>query len=128
MIKKQKIIRVMLVDDHDMVRKSLSISLRTFPDIEIVGEVPNGIEAVFLTELNNPDVIVMDLKMPEMDGLTAANEILKHSPEMQIIALSNYGGNFLERDVEEAGFSAYLTKSVSLDELVKTIRKVVTQK
>lgn len=112
----------MLVDDHEMVREGLKTSLQAFEDIELVGEASNGKEALQTYQKINPNVIVMDMVMPVMDGLIATQSILANNPEMKIIILTNYHDRNLVEAMERTGIKIYLTKDVSIDELAEAIR------
>ena len=85
-----QMIQVMLVDDHNVVRSGLATFLRAYEDLELVGEARNGLEALNLCHKQQPDVILMDLIMPEMDGIAATREILKYYPEIKIIAMTSF--------------------------------------
>ncbi len=115
-------IRVMIVDDHDMVRRGLATFLRVKSDLELVGEASNGREALRVCEQARPDVILMDLVMPEMDGLTATRAIRKRCPQVQIIALTSFQEKELVHQALQAGAISYLLKNVSIDELAEAIR------
>ena len=115
-------IRVMLVDDHNVVRSGLSTFLRAYDDLELVGEAGNGLEALNLCRHKKPDVILMDLMMPEMDGIAATRAILQDSPEIKIIAMTSFEEETLVQGVLAAGAISYLLKNVTADELVTAIR------
>ena len=115
-------IRVMLVDDHAVVRSGLSAFLLAYDDLELVGEAGNGEEAVRKCEQLCPDVILMDLVMPVMDGATATREIRKRCPSTQVIALTSFKEQELVQGAVQAGAIGYLLKNVSADELVEAIR------
>lgn len=119
---KNEPIRVMLVDDHDMVRRGLAAFLQIKPDLQLVGEARDGAEAVKLCAQLKPDVILMDLIMPEMDGATATKEIKESWPEVNIIALTSFQEKNLVREVLEAGAIGYLLKNVTVDELAAAVR------
>jgi DNA-binding NarL/FixJ family response regulator len=116
-------IRVMLVDDHLVVRRGLRGFLELLRDIEVVGEAEDGAQAVALADRLRPDVILMDLLMPVMDGLTAIAEIKKAQPEVEIVAVTS----FIEEEkvvaALEAGASGYLLKDAEPDEVANAIRK-----
>lgn len=118
----QQIIRVMLVDDHAVVRSGLSAFLMVFDDLELVGEAENGREAVRLVGDLNPDVVLMDLVMPEMDGATATRRIREQYPKTQIIALTSFREDSLVQGALQAGAISYLLKNVSADDLARAIR------
>ena len=115
-------IKIMLVDDHNVVRSGLSTFLRAFDDLELVGEARNGLEAVNLCRQTKPDVILMDLMMPEMDGIEATREILKDCPDIKIVAITSFEEEKLVQGVLAAGAISYLLKNVTADELVTAIR------
>jgi NarL family two-component system response regulator LiaR len=115
-------IRIMIVDDHDMVRKGLAAFLRAKPDLELIGEASDGYEALLKCEEEQPDVILMDLIMPEMDGVTATAEIKKKWPQVNIIALTSFQERELVHQALNAGALSYLLKNVSIDELAKAVR------
>lgn len=115
-------IRVMLVDDHNVVRSGLATFLRAYDDLELVGEARNGLESVNLCRQKKPDVILMDLMMPEMDGIEATREILKECPDIKIIAMTSFEEETLVQGVLAAGAISYLLKNVTADELVRAIR------
>jgi NarL family two-component system response regulator LiaR len=115
-------IRVMLVDDHNVVRSGLATFLRAYDDLELVGEARNGVEAVNLCHRDKPDVILMDLMMPEMDGIAATRAILDDYPDVQIIAMTSFEEEELVHGVLAAGAISYLLKNVSSDELAAAIR------
>jgi NarL family two-component system response regulator LiaR len=119
-------IRVMLVDDHNVVRSGLATFLRAYDDLELVGEARNGLEAVNLCHRYKPDVILMDLMMPEMDGIAATRAILADYPEIKIIAMTSFDEEELVHGVLAAGAMSYLLKNVTSDELAKAIRDAVS--
>ncbi len=121
-MQESKSIRVMLVDDHDMVRRGLAVFLKVKPDLECVGEARDGREAVELCAQVQPDVILMDLVMPEMSGAAATREIRARWPQVQVIALTSFQEQELVREVLEAGAIGYLLKNVTADELAGAIR------
>lgn len=117
-----KPIRVMLVDDHSMVRRGLSTFLKVFDDLELAGEADNGEAAVKLCAAAQPDVILMDMVMPIMDGATATRTIRQKYPQVQVIALTSFKEGELIKNALEAGAIGYLLKDVSADDLVRAIR------
>ena len=117
-----KPIRVMIVDDHAMLRKGLYVFLMSYPDLKLVGEAANGKEALTLCATVQPDVVLMDLMMPMMDGITATRLIRTDFPEIQVIALTSFGEERLIKNVLEAGALSYLFKKVSADNLALAIR------
>jgi NarL family two-component system response regulator LiaR len=115
-------IRVMIVDDHDMVRKGLAAFLMVCPDLELVGEASNGQEALDMCEQVQPDVILMDLVMPGMDGIAATRAIRERWPLVQVIALTSFQDKALVQEALQAGTISYLLKNVSIDDLAEAIR------
>ena len=115
-------IRVMLVDDHTMVRRGLATFLMVFDDFKLVGEAENGVNAIQLCAEVLPDVILMDMVMPEMDGASATRAIRKQFPQVQVIALTSYKEGEQIKNALEAGAIGYLLKDVSADELARAIR------
>lgn len=115
-------IRVMLVDDHNVVRSGLGAFLMVFDDLELVGEADNGKEAVKLCESLHPDVILMDLVMPEMDGAEATKIIRSRWSDIQIVALTSFKEDDLVQNALKAGAIGYLLKNVTADELADAIR------
>jgi NarL family two-component system response regulator LiaR len=116
-------IRVMIVDDHGMVRRGLATILKVKPDLELVGEASNGKEAVQVCEQAYPDVILMDLVMPEMGGAEATRIIRERWPDVQIVALTSFQEKELVREALQAGAISYLLKNVSADDLAAAIRE-----
>jgi NarL family two-component system response regulator LiaR len=115
-------IRVMLVDDHAVVRSGLAAFLLVFDDLELLAEAGDGEQAVRLCEQLQPDVVMMDLVMPGMDGATATRVIRERWPHIQVIALTSFKEQELVQGVLEAGAIGYLLKNVSVDELADAIR------
>ena len=117
-----KPIRVMLVDDHTMVRRGLATFLKVFDDLQLVGEAENGEAAIQLCADVLPDVILMDMALPTMDGATATRAIRHQFPQVQVIVLTSFKEGDLIKKALEAGAIGYLLKDVSADELVEAIR------
>jgi serine phosphatase RsbU (regulator of sigma subunit)/DNA-binding NarL/FixJ family response regulator len=112
----------MIVDDHSMVRRGIATILKVKPGLELVGEAGNGVEALQLCEQVRPDVILMDLVMPEMDGAAATHAIRASFPDIQVIALTSFKDKELVQGALEAGAIGYLLKNISADELTDAIR------
>ncbi|MDP1544646.1 MAG: response regulator transcription factor [Anaerolineales bacterium] len=117
-----KPIRVMLVDDHTMVRKGLGIFLQVFDDMQLVGEAESGTGAIKLCGEILPDVVLMDMVMPDMDGATATSMIRQKFPQVQILVLTSFKEGELIKKALEAGAIGYLLKDVSADDLARAIR------
>jgi NarL family two-component system response regulator LiaR len=117
-----KPIRVMVVDDHTMVRRGLATILKVFDDLELAGEAANGQAAIDLCARIQPDVILMDMVLPGMDGATATRLIRKQSPSVQVLALTSFKEESLVQSALQAGAIGYLLKDVSADDLAQAIR------
>ena len=115
-------IRVMLVDDHTMVRRGLATFLKIFDDLQLVGEADSGEAAIQLCAEVLPDVILMDMVLPKMDGAASTRVIRQQFPQVQVIALTSFKTGELVRNALEAGAIGYLLKDVSADDLVRAIR------
>jgi NarL family two-component system response regulator LiaR len=118
----QSAIRVLIVDDHPMVRKGLASFLLVMPDMELLGEAQDGAEALRCCERSPPDVILMDLIMPVMDGPTAIRAIHERWPEVKVVALTSFQEEDLVHRALQAGAISYLLKDVGADELEAAIR------
>jgi NarL family two-component system response regulator LiaR len=119
-------IKVMLVDDHAVVRSGLGAVLLSYDDLTLVGEAGNGQEAVKLCEKAQPDVILMDILMPVMDGVAATQAIHARWPDICIIALTSYKEKDMVEGALKAGAMSYLLKNVSAEELVGAVRGAMT--
>ncbi|MFN2283474.1 MAG: response regulator [Anaerolineae bacterium] len=122
MMQKENLIRVLIVDDHAVVRSGLSAFLLVYDDLEMVGDAANGAEAIRMCEKFQPDVILMDLVMPGMDGAAATRAIRAQHPDVQVIALTSFKEEELVQDALQAGAIGYLLKNISADELAGAIR------
>lgn len=115
-------IRVMLVDDHMMVRRGLATILKVYDDLELVGEAADGDAAIQLCASLLPDVILMDLVMPDVDGVTVTRAIRQRFPTVQVIALTSFKEENLVQSALQAGAIGYLLKDVTAEELAQAIR------
>jgi NarL family two-component system response regulator LiaR len=115
-------IRVMIVDDHAMVRRGLVTFLKVFDDLYLAGEAESGEDAIRICGEVFPDVILMDMVLPGMDGAAATRVIRQRFPQVQIIALTSFKEANLVKNAIEAGAIAYLLKDISADDLAKAIR------
>jgi len=121
-VTESKNIRVLLVDDHAVVRIGLADFLFAYDDLELVGEASSGEVAVSMCERVKPDVVLMDLVMPGMDGAEATRAIRQACPDIQVIALTSYKDEDLVQNAIQAGAIGYLLKNVTADELAEAIR------
>ncbi|WP_263012784.1 response regulator transcription factor [Laspinema olomoucense] len=128
MINQSDIIHIVIADDHPIVRQGLVALLEQEPDFKVVAQAGNGEEAIACFRLHQPDVILMDLRMPQMDGVTAITQICGECPEARIIVLTTYDG---DEDIYrglQAGAKGYLLKDTEPDELITAIRRVTLGK
>jgi DNA-binding NarL/FixJ family response regulator len=116
-------ITVLLADDHTLVRQGLVALLEAEPDLQVVAQAETGRVAVHLAKLFQPEVVVMDVAMPELNGLEATRRILKALPATRVLVLSSYSDDEYARQVIEAGAAGYLLKAAAVTELVKAIRE-----
>jgi len=115
-------VRVLVVDDHAMVRRGLATFLKAFEDLELAGEAASGQAALELCVQLQPDVVLMDMVMPDMDGPAVTRLIRSQSPSIQVIALTSFMEEILVQSALHAGAIGYLLKDVSADELAQAIR------
>ncbi len=119
-------IRILVVDDHHVVRRGLVFFLRTQRDMMIVGEAANGKEAIKQAKLLKPELILMDLVMPEMDGIQATRVIKKEQPEIKIMMLTSFSDQDHVIPALEAGASGYQLKDIEPDELISSIKRIMS--
>ena len=115
-------IKVIIVDDHSVVRQGLQMFLALDPEIEIIGEATHGLEAVDLTRQLKPDVVLMDLLMPEMDGVAATEVIKKEMPQIEVVAMTSVLEDHAIFDAIRVGASGYLLKDTESDRLCEAIK------
>jgi DNA-binding NarL/FixJ family response regulator len=119
-----KTITVLLADDHTVVRQGLRALLKAEEDMEVIGEAENGRQAVTLVKKTPPDVVLMDVAMPLMNGLEATRQILKSSPTTKVLVLTSYGDDDCIEQLMRAGAAGYLIKQTAANDLLKAIREV----
>ena len=123
MMSESRSIKVLLVDDHNVVREGLRRILEADGGIEVIGEARSGEEAVAKAVALSPDVIIMDLKMPGMDGIAATREITRQLPKANVLVLTLYAEDFVKQAVE-AGVSGYLLKDSDSEQITKAVYQV----
>lgn len=118
-------IRVLIADDHHVVRRGLMVFLKTQKDIEVIGEAKNGLDAVALAEELQPDIILMDLVMPELDGIGATKRITEKFPTMPVLMLTSFSDRDHVVPAMKAGAVGYQLKDIEPDDLVESIRQIM---
>jgi DNA-binding NarL/FixJ family response regulator len=113
--------RLLIVDDHDLMRESTRLLLEGEPDLEVVGEAVNGRHALELCRQLRPDLVLMDVRMPEMDGLTATRAIKEEMPAISILMVSAYESEDYRREAENAGAAGYILKDADTYELLEAV-------
>jgi DNA-binding NarL/FixJ family response regulator len=119
-----KKLRILLADDHAVVRQGFSRILASHSDMEVIGEAGNGREAIELAEELKPDVVVMDVSMPELNGIEATRRLMKASPRIRVLALSMHKDSVYVREILRAGAQGYLLKDASDDDLLTAVRAI----
>jgi len=119
-----KRIAVLLVDDHTVVRQGLRALLKSEEDIEVIGEAENGRQAVTMAQKAPPDVVVMDVAMPLLNGLEATRQILRCVPSAKVLVLTSYGDDECVEQLMHAGAAGYLNKQTAANDLLKAVREV----
>ncbi len=114
-------IQVLIADDHKMLREGLRSLLEKEPGIEVVGEATSGAEAVSLTREMKPSVVIMDIEMPEMNGIDATRQIVAEMPEIKVIGLSMHNETDVMESMREAGASAFVAKDSAFEKLASAI-------
>jgi two-component system response regulator NreC len=119
-------IRVVLVDDHALVRQGFRRILEDDPDLQVVGEASNGLDAIGLVKKTDPDVVVMDMAMPEMSGLHATMELMKQRPGTKVLILSMYSDEQYVRNALDAGAKGYILKNAIENDLTRAVKAVAS--
>ena len=117
-------ITCLIVDDHEVVREGLRLALSRSPRIRVIGEASDGKSAVTLTERRRPDVVIMDLRMPDMDGLEATEMILSKTPDIAVLIFTAYGERSLMQRGLESGARGYILKETPHETLIRAVEKV----
>jgi DNA-binding NarL/FixJ family response regulator len=120
--------RLLIVDDHDLIRESTQLMLEGEPDLEVVGEAVNGRHALELCRQLRPDLVLMDVRMPEMDGLTATREIKKEMPAISVLVVSAYESEDYRREAASAGATDYILKDCERRQLLEAVRAALGQR
>jgi two-component system response regulator NreC len=121
-------IKIILADSHQLVRQGLALLLEGEPDMQVVGETEDCRTTMRLIQELSPHVVIMDISLPDLNGVEATRQILSHYPQVKVIALSMHSDSLFVLNMLNAGASGYLLKDCALEELVNAIRTVVTQK
>ncbi|MBZ0280649.1 MAG: response regulator transcription factor [Anaerolineae bacterium] len=116
-------ISVLLIDDHEIVRQGLRVSLENFEDFDVIGDTGDARKGIDLCVKHQPDVVLMDIVMPIMDGITATKQIREQCPDTQVIALTSFERDDQVQQALQAGAISYLMKNVSVEELANAVRK-----
>ena len=120
----QKGIRVLLADDHTIVRQGLKLILSAQPDLEVIGEAANGREAIDLAQKLHPDIVVMDVAMPEVNGIEATRRMVQNEPRLKVLVLSMHKEAVYVREILRAGARGYILKDAIDTELLNAVRSV----
>jgi DNA-binding NarL/FixJ family response regulator len=113
--------RLLIVDDHDLIRESTQLMLEGEPDLEVVGEADNGRHALEFCRQLRPDLVLMDVRMPDMDGLTATREIKKEMPAISVLMVSAYESVDYRRDAARAGATDHILKDAERHQLLEAV-------
>ena len=116
-------ITVLLADDHTVVRQGLRMLLAAEPDMSVVGEADNGLQAVQMARKLHPDVVVLDVAMPHLNGLQVTRRITRDLPDTRVLVLSSYSDDEYVKQLTEQGASGYLVKQTAANDLIKAIRE-----
>jgi DNA-binding NarL/FixJ family response regulator len=117
--------RLLIVDDHDLMREATRLMLEGEPDLEVVGEAVNGRHALELCRQLRPDLVLMDVRMPEMDGLTATRAVKEELPEINVLLVTVYESDDYRWEGASAGAAGYILKDASRQQLLEAVRKAL---
>jgi DNA-binding NarL/FixJ family response regulator len=123
-----KKIRILLVDDHKILRDGICSLLKEYPDMEVVGEAADGKNALNLVKELSPDMVIMDISMPDLNGIEATRKILADYPHIKVMALSMHYDKHFVSEIFKAGASGYLLKDCAFDEMAHAIRMIIDNK
>lgn len=119
-----QVIRVLVADDHALMREGICALMKNYPDIEVIGEAENGRVAIQMTQKLRPDIVLMDIAMPQLNGLDATRQIKRDFPEINVLVLTMYDHEEYIRPALKAGASGYVLKQAAASEMVAAIRAV----
>ena len=120
--------KILLVDDHKILRDGICSIVKGYPDMEVIGEAADGKAALRLVEELSPDVVIMDISMPDLNGIDATRRIIADHPKIKVIALSMHHDKQFVSEIFKAGASGYLLKDCAFDELEHAVRIVMDGK
>jgi len=118
--------KVLIADDHAIIRQGLCSLLEKYPNLEVIGAVEDGLKAIEITKELSPDIVIMDVTMPNLNGIDATQRIIARSPATKVIALSMHSSRRFVTEMLKAGASAYILKECLFDELIEAIRTVLS--
>ncbi len=120
----KQLIKILLVDDHELVRLGIKRLLQDVPGLKVVGEASTGEEAIRLAKETIPDVVLMDVQMPGIGGLEATRKMVRHNPDIKVLALTIYGDEPYPSRLLQAGAVGYITKGCAAEEMIRAIRTI----
>ena len=117
--------RILIADDHEMLRRGVRNTLQTQPDLEICGEAVNGQDAVEKVKALRPDLVILDINMPVLNGLAAVRQILRHQPQTKILVFSVHDSDQTKREIHAAGAHGFISKGKDAQDLLRIVREVL---
>jgi DNA-binding NarL/FixJ family response regulator len=123
-----RIAKVLFADDNASTRAGMALVFETMKDMQLVGLAENGAVALALCEQNHPDIVLLDLKMPEMDGVSATRLIKKRFPNIQVVVMTGFDDKALSCQAAQAGAKVFLSKDATIDEMILVLRSVITSR